>query len=877
MSARISKGVRGKRPRWGLRWLMVIVATLLIALSTTVAFAEPSPAPSDPAATAPAAPAPTPAAPTPDVTTPPKDASDGLLQPFNVTDEYGVPISAYTVRADSGDWNDIDLKIWNVLAQFFFGVAKWFIGFSGWLVDWALDFGLPKVLVGPVDDIAGTIRDQVINRLGLPGLFLTFAAVYAGWHIMFKQRSRGFAEAGMSLVIAAVATTLLISPAQVLLGTQDQPSPGGKSMLLSEEGLIGGARDLSLQVSSLVLSDDPKQVQAKPETVSKPITNALVDAFIVKPTQLMLYGEVFDKRCSEAFAKYKLVEYKWMQAGKPLFKLDVITQAPGTPDLEAVTKAGEKFAQTCGHGDKKALDTKKASADMAFSAVFVALAAIIVSVLMCLVAGGFLVAQGWIAFEAIRGHWALCAGILPGGGRAVLWRWVAAITKAALAVVLSILFLAIFILVILALIKADTGKVLAVKFISIDIAAIAGLAGHKKIKETARQISVNLNRRLHNARIGGSRQSVFSSYGRFAETAPGLKQVWGEASGEASKVTKPLGAIGRTAKQLWTGSPQAGKKGGRLRAAARIAGNTAAVVGTGGAAAAGKLALQNAAKQTLKKRLATAATNKLSQTRGGRATMATGKAAQVAGKYGLKAGKFAFMATAGAPVGIPRAVAATKRGAQGAMGRATAVKDDLVAAKNRGVARVDSKVGEAVDFGQEWKRNAGTAVRFAGRHAANAQLGLAQPLLPASPTTPSRNASAATAPRVPGGLSPKAKSSVKPPAAQPKGGSQPTATKATGTRPKPTPKTAPKPNVKITVARTAGQAAAPSKSSSKSGPGSIPAVPTTPAPAAQAGPATPTSAAPAGGSKPPKKAVSAAPQRVRRVARRPAGPPRSTS
>ncbi|MFI5986790.1 hypothetical protein ACIBEA_38755 [Streptomyces sp. NPDC051555] len=792
-----------------------------------------------------------------------------------MTDEYGVPISAYTVRADTGDWNDIDLKIWNVLAQFFFGVAKWFIGFACWLIKWALDFGLAQVLVKPVDEIASTIRDQVINRLGLPGLFLTFAAVYAGWHIMFKQRSRGFAEAGMSLVIAAVATTLLISPAQVLLGTQDQPSPGGNSMLLSKNGLIGGARDLSLQVSSLVLSNDPKAVQANPETVSKPITDALVDAFIVKPTQLMLYGEVFDKECSKAFADYKLVEYNWSQSGKVLFGPQALV--PGVTSLEEVGKASDKFSEICKRTKEGPLKTKKASADMAFSAIFVALAAIIVSVLMCLVAGGFLVAQGWIAFEGIRGHWALCAGILPGGGRAVLWRWVAAITKAALSVVLAILFLAIFILIILALIKAKTGSILAIKFISIDIAAIAGLAGHKKIKETARQISVNLNRRLHNARVGGSRQSVFSSYGRFAETAPGLKQVWGEARGEASKVTKPLGAIGRTAKQLWTGSPQGGKKGGRLRAAARIAGNAAAVVGTGGAAAAGKLALQNAAKQTLKKRLATAATNKLSQTRGGRATMATGKAALIAGKYGVKAGKFGLMATIGAPVGIPRGVAATKRGLQGAGTRATAVGSDLIAAKNRAAARVDKKRGEARAFRQEYVRNTATATRFVGRHAANAQIGLAQPLLPASPTTPSKRTSAATAPRVPGGLSPKAKSGTKPPAAQPKAGTQPAANKLTGTGPKPTPKTAPKP-VKITMTGAGGQgAAAASKSGSTSGPAAIPAVPATSAPAAQAGPPTPTSAAPSGGSKPPKKAASAAPQRVRRVATRPAGPPRSTS
>ncbi|MFZ3491639.1 hypothetical protein ACODT5_00100 [Streptomyces sp. 5.8] len=799
-----------------------------------------------------------------------------------MTDEFGVPISAYTVRADSGDWNDIDLKIWNVLAQLFFGVAKWFIGFSCWLIDWVLEFGPAKILVKPADEIAGTIRDHVINRLGLPGLFLMFAALYAGWNIMFKQRARGFAEAAMSLVIAAIATTLLVSPAQILLGNHEQSTPGGSSMLLSEEGLIGGARDLSLQVSAVILSNDPRATEAKPETVSKPITDALVDAFIVKPTQLMLYGEIFkEEDCARAFAEYKLVEYNWSQSGKALFGPEALV--PGVTSFEEVGEASERFGAICKQGDREVLDTKKASADMAFSAIFVALAAIIVSVLMCLVAGGFLVAQGWIAFEAIRGHWALCVGILPGGGRAVLWRWVAAITKAVVAVVLSILFLAIFILIILALVKAQTGSILAVKFLSIDIAALAGLAGHKKIKETARQISVNLNRRLHNARIGGSRRSVFSSYGRFGETAPGLKQVWGDARGEASKVTKPLGAIGRTAKQLWTGSPQGGKKGGRLRAAARIAGNAAAVVGTGGAAAAGKLALQNAAKQTLKKRLASAAANKLSQTRGGRATMATGKAALIAGKYGgkavVKAGKFGFMATLGAPVGIPRAVAATKRGAQGAMARATAVKDDLVAAKDRGFAHADRKWGEAAEFGQEWKRNSGTALRFAGRHAANAQIGLAQPLLPPTPSTPGGRP-AVVAGRIPGGPNPPSPTRLSPlpstpgsrtrrpsvaasapststpaPASAPAPASIPVVPAAAPGRPRPTPVTNP----------SVGISSAPA---SASGPASIPVLPAPP------GRPTPVDIVSASSDATPAKEV--ARPRPRRVTR-PAGPATPTS
>ncbi|MGP3690767.1 hypothetical protein ACTVZO_39870 [Streptomyces sp. IBSNAI002] len=851
-----------RRPKAGRRrvWLLALPIAVFLALFAALAWADPVPTPTPgPAPSAPGStpstkptpkpepspsnpiteprpgltPAPPDGKPVEDLSKPPTDGSDGLLQPFNVKDEYGVPISAYTVSSDTGGWTDIDLKIWNILAQLFFGGAKWFIGFACWLIKWALDFGLAKILVEPVDDIGTTIRDQVINRLGLPGLFLLFAGVYAGWHIMFKQKSRGFAEAGVSLVVGAIATTVLLSPAQVLLGTQGQSSPGGSTMLLSEEGLLGKAKDLSLQVSSLVLSTNPSTTQAKTANVSKPITDALVDAFIVKPTQLMLYGQVFDGKCGEAFAKAKLVEYNYKQKGINFWEGSQLNPG-GASYNDQLLNAGDLFTKAC-KGQNTKVEAKKASADLAFSAVFVALAALIVSVLVVLVTGGFLTAQGWIAFEAIRGHWALCAGILPGGGRGVLWRWFAAVFKAALGVVLSIFFLAIFILIIIALVRADTGKVLAVKFIAIDITALAGLAGHKKIKETARQISVNLNRRLANARVGGSRQSIFNSPGRYAETAPGLKQVWGDARGEARKVTQPLGKIGRTARQLWTGPPQGGKKGGRVRAAARVATNVAAAVGTGGTATAAKIAAQNVAKQTLKKRLATAAVNKMSQTRGGRATMATGKVAAAAGKYGWKATKFTTLATVGAPVGIPRGIAATKRGAASAKARADQVGSQLVAAKNRTAARVDKKVDGALAFKDEYVRNVATASKFVGRHGANIQLGMAQPTAPPKPPLPVGTRAVAGAPRVPG-------SAPRPGTSGPKAAPKPAS--------KSTPKAAPKSPV-------------------IGGPASVPSLPHAPTSLA------PTSAGSGSGGAPAAPSASSGPARPIRRATRQAGPPRT--
>ncbi|MFE9121516.1 hypothetical protein [Streptomyces sp. NPDC007172] len=747
---------------------------VLLALFTVVlapaASADPSPSPSTSAS-----PSPSPSAsPSPKPTgtklgDKPADGSDGVLQPFNVTDKDGIPISSYTVKTDTGGWKDIDLKIWNIVAQIFFGVSKWIIGFTCWLIRWALNFGLAKVMIAPVDHIASTIKNQVIDRLGLPGLFLTFAGFYCGWLILFKERSRGFAEIGVSLVVAALTTTVLVSPAQVLLGQHDQPQPQGSTMLLSQDGLLGKSKDFTLEVASIVLADDPANAKgsADPDNVAKPITDALVEAFVVKPNELMVYGQTFKGQCDKAFREFKLTEFNLEQTGLNYWEAMQMDSMYNTDFIGQLNASSQKFEAACGDQNPKA---KRANADLAFSALFVAIAAIIVAILMILVTGTFLTAQGWLAFEAIRGHWALTVGILPGGGRATLWRWLSAITKAVLGIIIAILFLAIFILIILALIDANTGDVLAVKFIVIDVTAIAGLAGHKKIKQTAQTIAVNLNRKLANARVGGSRQSVFSSPGRYAETAPGLKQMWGEARGEARRMTQPVGKGLKTARNAWVGSPQANRKASRLRTAARLATNAAAAVGTGGTSTVAKAAAQQAAKQTLRKRLSAAAANKMSQTRGGRATLSSGKAAATTAKYGAKATKFALMATVGAPVGIPRGVAATKRGSTAAMARGQKVAADLRAVKAR---TVDKKVQEAKDFGAEYKRNVATAGQFVAKSGTKAQvkLGLAQIQPNPRAATPPGPRARAIAPKTPGGTSAaaaaKPPATVKPPAAGP--------------------------------------------------------------------------------------------------------------
>ncbi|MFJ8015024.1 hypothetical protein [Streptomyces sp. NPDC096339] len=738
----------------------IALIALLLALTTLMvapaAFAEPTPTPT------------TSASPNPETTVtatplkkgPPKPKDGGMLQPFNVVDRDGVPISAYTVKTDTGGWKDIDLKIWNIVAQLLFGVAKWVVGFTCWLIKWALDFGLAKVLVKPVDGISMTIKTQVIDRLGLPGLFLMFAGFYCGWLILFKERSRGFAEIGLSLVIAALTTTVLVSPAQVLLGQEGAGTqPTGSTMLLSEKGLLGKARCFSLEVSTTVLSKDPTDACVNPDAVSRPITDALVDAFIVRPNQLMVYGTTFDGKddeaCDKAFRQFKLAEFNLNSTGMNYWTAMQMDSIYDTNYIEALTSSSKKFESACASHDPKA---KRASADLAFSALFIALAAVIVAILMILVTGGFLTAQGWLAFEAIRGHWALCAGILPGGGRATLWRWFSAITKALLSVALAILFLAMFILIILALIKADTGDVLAVKFIVIDVTALAGLAGHKRIKQTAGNIAENLNRKLASARVGGSGSSVFNNPSTGLH--PNVKQMVGDARSEAGRVAKPVGKGLKLAHSALVGKPQADGKVGRLAKVARFATQAATAIGTGGASTAAQMAAKQAARQALKKRLASAAT----RTRAGRATIATGKVAagttKVGAKVGAKTAKGVWKATGGLPVSVPRGVARTKR-----VGAATAARTAKVGrrlAATQGQKGI-KKIQENREYWAEYGRNVSTAKKFAATAGTKAQVGLG--LAPIEPNprvdAPPGPRAQAIGPEVPG-AKPEVQPSVQP-------------------------------------------------------------------------------------------------------------------
>ncbi|WP_406451557.1 hypothetical protein OG782_16245 [Streptomyces sp. NBC_00876] len=695
-----------RQPRVWLRLLILIGVPIVVTLFLTHgAWAEPTADPCHPNDAIPVL-----------TCTPPRTTDPGkVLGIFDIVDRNGVPISAYGLNVDQGGTFDVISKIIAFLIGIGFSVIRTVIGFACWLVDWALDFGLAKDLLTPVSDIAATIKERMIDSLGLKVLFLTIVVVWAGYLILFKQRSKGWMEICTSLVIASIASVTLLHPGKVLIGNAD------------DTGVLGVTKQISLAIADVVLDDrcakDRQKEKAKTDTgdtqpttcsgqenkddpargVSRPITDGLVDAFIQRPIWVLYTGKAITGECSAAYGQATLTRYNFNRLVLPqmmkkendrpwydklgkafsnVFSHDGLKHslllATGNPWAiytvvdDAQQQAVKDFKDKATHsdawqkyvapadkqviakcdGDNKTMDEQQISAslDNLLSVWFIALAAIIVVGLVVAVSSTFLVSQVWMAVEVIRAQPALIAGILPGGGRTLMWNWVSGVVRVILAIFLSVMFLAFFLVMVIAVLDAKTGNVMTVKFLTIDFLALAFLMFRKKVTAAAKTVASNFGQKMASKTGGGGEGSTFR--GATKGGTSGLDQLKEDGA--------TLSKVGGKARDLWRGKPPAGggaggggggargggaggggargggkqKKGlkQRVQGAVKLGTTVAAAVGSGGTSAglqaSAKAALKARLKNAAKKRVENgrkAAMQRMQNSRAGRATLATAR------------------------------------------------------------------------------------------------------------------------------------------------------------------------------------------------------------------------------------------------------------
>ncbi|MFH8736826.1 hypothetical protein [Streptomyces sp. NPDC017964] len=534
----------------------------------------------------------------------------GVLSAFEVTDQYGNPVSAYRIFSDTGSWKDWDLKIEAFLVEMAFLGTKWLVSFACFLIAWSLSFKLAGLLLKPALVVSDALYTNVLVQIGLPGLCLAYAGLVAGWHLMFGRKARGWGEAAAALVISALSVTSLAAPPQMLLSEQ--------------HGAVASARALAVEVAALIL--DNEDLDTKPSTVSsaekgggwespdartlsRPITDALVDSFVVRPAMLLSYGQTFEGTCAKKFQESRIEQAvfdEWLDdaldSGEDAIRKHVPFIGGTLGDIgEGVTAGSDalikeelqakgpisKFEKACVKGGN-AKSLKKASMDKVGGAIFMLIASLLVGVFITVLDGSFLYAQFCIAKEAMIAKAALVIGVVPGPGRSWLTSRATTALRYLWLMVLAVGALAVLIVVITAIINApekDLPGGVTIRFVVIDIACISAFVYRKKLALSAERLSMRARARIGSSIFGGGTPSDLG------EHSP--KRSMGRRLMVGGMMLGALAASGGAA-----GAAYGHARGSRLltarlvRGTGRMIGGTArAAVGTTRAAAKGSLKL----------------------------------------------------------------------------------------------------------------------------------------------------------------------------------------------------------------------------------------------------------------------------------------------
>ncbi|MGW7362965.1 hypothetical protein ACWGI8_05930 [Streptomyces sp. NPDC054841] len=280
-----------------------------------------------------------------------------LLAPLNITSSEGVPINGYELNAEGGSIVSFRTQSLAFALSGLFTLIRMMVGLSGWAIEVAFRFPLLKILTRPAQKVADTYTSVVVDTLGLKGLLLAWAFVFAGFMIVRGRVGRGLGEIFLTLLIAAFAASAFVRPDTLL----SQDGPLGQSQQVAAEvaqqsvnsydwggklasrgpcfNMTGGAERACLE------REANKPVDAA--DVARPIQDSVTNALVVKPYMLLQYGRILDPAKASDRKAYA-VHLRWVSGG---YKTNA--KKNGDEDACSIVKGPAK--EFCRSGD----DAKK--------------------------------------------------------------------------------------------------------------------------------------------------------------------------------------------------------------------------------------------------------------------------------------------------------------------------------------------------------------------------------------------------------------------------------------------------------------------------------------------------------------------------------------
>jgi hypothetical protein len=486
------------------------------------------------------------------------DSENGdLLAPLNITSSEGVPVNGYELNADGGSIIAFKAQALAFALSGLFTLIRLLVGLAGWAIEVAFQFPLLKILTSPAQKVSDAYNHVVVDALGIKGLLLAWAFVFAGFMIVRGRVGRGLGEIFLTLLIAAFAASAFVRP-DYLLSAQ---GPLGQSQQVGAEVAQRsvGAYDWGGKIASKDpcasyvgmaeqacldrITDGP----ASAADVARPLQEAVTNALVVKPYMLLQYGRILDP-AKESDRKAYAVHLKWISGG---YRIDADRdggdendngvcdrirgeakkyceksfadepERPQTPDAGLGDPVGALQQANTSDEDvefrfflsqmRKAGPVGEACADYAErptwdrvgGAVLLLIAALFICGMLLSCAIVMLGTQGVCAAAAAAGGVAFVAGMLPGPARQSVWKWLSLWGIAVLALVGVCAFIPFFGIAVDAVVT-DGPDLVVERLLLIDVLAVAGAAGHRRLLTSIASFGRRMAMRMRYAKVGGT-------------------------------------------------------------------------------------------------------------------------------------------------------------------------------------------------------------------------------------------------------------------------------------------------------------------------------------------------------------------------------------
>ncbi|MEU3855419.1 hypothetical protein [Streptomyces sp. NPDC029554] len=498
-----------------------------------------------------------------------------FLAPLNITSSEGVAINGYELNAQGGSIVSFKTQSLAFVLSGLFTLIRLLVGLACWAVEVAFRFPLLKILTSPAQKVADAYNDVVVDALGLKGLLLAWAFVFAGFMLVRGRVGRGLGEIFLTLLIAAFAASTFVRPDYLLA----QDGPLGQSQTVAAEvaqrsvnsydwggklASIGPCDGMAGNAEIKCLEHEGERPVAA-QDVARPIQDSLTNALVVKPYMLLQYGRILDPGKGSDRKAYA-VHLKWITGGykategadsgnsgcdqlapparphceeqnekkdncrlirgparefcerdtaggnRPGSSLPELT--PGGELLDAsqalVTDEDREFEAFL-TDLRKAGDVGKACAAYAEQptwwrvggAALLLIAALFICGMLLSSAIVLLGTQGICAAAAAAGGVAFVAGMLPGPARQSVWKWLSLWGIAVLAVVGISAFVPFFGIAVDAVVT-DGPELMVERILLIDVLAIAGAAGHRRLLIGITSFGRRMAMRMRYAKVGGT-------------------------------------------------------------------------------------------------------------------------------------------------------------------------------------------------------------------------------------------------------------------------------------------------------------------------------------------------------------------------------------